>query len=87
MQVVQISESAFEGFQRRAVAVGMTVDQYLDEIGSAVAAPNGFVMTPEIRLGIERGLERADSGQTVTLEASRSRLDDHKAKWRKNQSA
>jgi len=68
---VHINDTAFQGFQLRAASIGLSVDDYLNELGTARAAPDGFVITPEIRRAIERGIIQADRGEVFSLDESR----------------
>jgi|GEM_PF-2693904 len=61
---IHLSDEAFRAYERRARHLGLTVEEYLDR-----SAPNEdeFVLSPEMRAGIERGLAQADAGQYVGM--------------------
>jgi predicted transcriptional regulator len=55
------------------------VDEYLDR---CAPSDDGFVLTPEMRAGIERGLAQADAGQLLELGQVRESLAQYGAEWR-----
>jgi hypothetical protein len=61
---IKLSDEAYRAYERRARRVGLTVDEYLDR---SAPSDDGFVLTPEMRAGIERGLAQADAGQLIGL--------------------
>ncbi len=74
---IKLSEQAFLAYERRARAVGLTVEQYLDR-----SAPSEeFTLTPEMRAGIERGLAQADAGEVVAFDQVRESLAQYRAEW------
>ena len=61
---IKLSDEAYRAYERRARRVGLSVDEYLDR---SAPSDDGFVLTPEMRSGIERGLAQADAGQLIGL--------------------
>jgi len=78
---INLSEEAFRVYERRARRVGLTVDEYLDR---SAPSDEGFVLSPEMRLGIERWLAQADSGQVVGISHVRESLAKYRAEWRES---
>lgn len=76
---IRISDEAFRAYEKRAKQIGLTVDEYLDR-----SAPSGseFTLTPEMRAGIERGLELADSGKLIGISQVRESLAKYGEEWR-----
>lgn len=85
MHTVHLTEPAYLGFQRLASKVGLSVDEYLNEVGATPPADDGFVMTPEIFAAVKRGLGQLDQGKSLTVEETRQRLQEYKAQWREKQ--
>ncbi len=79
---IHLSDEAFRAYERRARHLGLTVEEYLDR-----SAPNEdeFVLSPEMRAGIERGLAQADAGQYVGMGQVRESLAQYKAECRERQ--
>jgi len=74
---IKLSEQAFLAYERRARAVGLTVEQHLDR-----SAPNSeFTLTPEMRACIERGLAQSDAGKVVAFDQVRESLAQYRAEW------
>jgi hypothetical protein len=82
MHNIQLSDPAFLAFQRRAESVGLSVAEYLNQIGAAVSEPDQFILTPEIRAGIEMGLAQAERGELISQDALTANLEREKAEWR-----
>jgi predicted transcriptional regulator len=80
---IKLSDEAYKAYERRASRVGLTVDEYLDR---SAPSDDGFVLTPEMRAGIERGLAQADAGQLMGLNEVRESLAQYGAKWREKKS-
>jgi len=76
---IKLSDEAYRAYERRARRVGLTVDEYLDR---CAPSDDGFVLTPEMRASIERGLSQADSGQCLGLDQVRESLALYGAEWR-----
>jgi hypothetical protein len=77
---VRLSEKAFRAYDRLARRAGMSVEQYLDRFAPGA---DGFVLTPEMREGIERGLAQLDLGEAVSIAQVRESLAKYQAEWRK----
>ncbi len=81
--LISLSDDAFRAYERRARHAGLTLEQYLDQ-----SAPydDGFVLTPEMRLGIERGLAQADAGELLEMSVVRESLADYRSEWHASRS-
>lgn len=79
---IDLSESAFAGFQRRAESAGLSVTDYLNHVGSTIQPGDSFVLTPDIRAAIQDGIDQADRGELASLEQAISDLHEFKAQWR-----
>ncbi len=75
---IRLSEEAFRAYERKAREVGLTVDQYLDQ---SAPSDDDFVLTPEMRAGIERGLAQADAGQLIGMDQVRESVSQYRAEW------
>lgn len=82
MHHVQLTEPAYEGFMRRANAAGLSVDEYLNKVGSATTAADGFTMTPEMSKAIDKGLQDIAEGRTSTWDEAMVNLEKAKELWR-----
>lgn len=76
---IKLSDEAYRAYERRARKVGLTVDEYLDR---SAPSDDGFVLSPEMRAGIERGLAQADDGRLIGLREVRESLAQYGAEWR-----
>ncbi len=77
---IKLEDEAFRAYAIRALQLGMTVDEYLNR---SAPTQEGFVLTPEMRAAIERGLGQADAGQVVGMEQVRESLSQYRSTWRK----
>ncbi len=81
MHQVQLSDRAYQAYKELALKVGLTVEEYLDK-----SAPvDDFVLTPEMRKGIELGLRQAEAGEGMTWDEVEKALEEHKAQWLRKQ--
>ncbi|MEQ1934286.1 MAG: hypothetical protein ABL962_10480 [Fimbriimonadaceae bacterium] len=77
---ISLSDSAYRAYEARAKQVGLTVDEYLTQLA---LSDEGFFLSPEMRLGIERGLAQAEAGNLVGFSQVREELAKYRAGWRK----
>ena len=82
MHPIELTEPAFTAFRDRAAALGLSVSEYLNQMGTATHQPDGFVLTPELRAAIQEAVNEANRGELVTLEQSRASRQEFKAQWR-----
>ena len=83
MHTVQLSDEAYVGLQQRATAVGLSVAEYLDEVGRAPVEADGFSMTPELNRAISKGIAEADQGKLMSVQESRRRIEGLRSEWQK----
>jgi hypothetical protein len=78
---ISLSDSAYRAYEIRAKRVGLTVDEYLTQLARS---GEGFFLSPEMRIGIERGLAQADAGDHLCFSQVREELTKYRAGWRKS---
>ncbi len=75
---IKLSDQAYKGYEVLASRLGLTVAEYLNQSAPDDAA---FILSPEMRAGIERGLAQAEAGQIVSHEQVRESLAMYRAEW------
>jgi len=79
---IELSDPAFATFRHRAAALGLSVSEYLNQMGTATPQSDGFILTPELRAAILMAIDEVDREEVVSLEQSRANRQEFKARWR-----
>jgi|CXWL01.1.fsa_nt_gi hypothetical protein len=79
---VKLSDSAFKAYNRRARAIGLTVDEYLNQ---SAPQKDEYFLSPETKAAIEQSLAQADRGELHCFDAVRESLKAYRSEWQNSQ--
>ena len=84
---VDLSEKAFAGFKTLAEAAGLSVDDYLNRVGTCLPPMEPIRISSQLRADLEQAIEEVNNGEVISLDASRADLKAYKAQWRAGKKA